>query len=86
MVFDSADQGAAANINFVLDTKVIVFARLATPTRRDPSFMKTFRLAGQWMKPGSYVTPDGRGEVAKFDWTEDVEVTNAPASQLLNIS
>jgi hypothetical protein len=41
--------------------------------------MKTFRLRGQFMVPGSYMKEDGRGEVAKFDWSEDVQVTNAAA-------
>lgn len=76
MVQDTAAEGVAANIQFVLDTSVIVFARRDTPTRRDPSFMKTFRLAGQYMVPGSYVRDDNRVEVAKFDWSEDIQVTN----------
>lgn len=84
MVQDTAAEGVAESINFLLDAKVIVFARMANPTRRDPSFMKTFRLMGQWMVPGSYVREDGRGEVAKFDWSEDVEVTNTAAGKLIN--
>jgi hypothetical protein len=48
--------------------------------------MKTFRLAGQYMVPGSYVREDGRVEVAKFDWSEDVRITNASAAVRLNIS
>jgi len=83
MVQDTAAEGLTPTIEFILDDKILVFARLENPTRRDPSFMKTFRLAGQWMVPGSYTTEDNRGEVAKFDWSEDVQVTNAPASALL---
>lgn len=79
MVYDSAADGVAENINFVLGTSVLVFARKANPTRQDPSFMKTFRLAGKYMVPGSYTREDGRGEVAKFDWSEDVKVTNSAA-------
>jgi hypothetical protein len=41
--------------------------------------MKTFRLRNQWMKPGTYMRDDGRVEVAKFDWSEDVQITNADA-------
>lgn len=84
MVYDSAPEGVAASMSFVLDTAIIIFARQASPTRRDPSFMKTFRLRNRFMVPGSYVTPDGRGEVAKFDWSEDVKVTNSTAAARIN--
>ena len=86
MVYDSAAEGLAASISFVLDSNVLVFARKANPTRRDPSFMKTFRLMNKFMVPGSYVREDGRAEVAKFDWSEDVRVTNSSAVVRLNIS
>jgi hypothetical protein len=65
---------------------VLVFARKDAPTRRDPSFMKTFRLMNQFMVPGSYMRDDGRVEVAKFDWSEDVKVTNNAACVRLNIA
>jgi len=86
MVYDSAAAGVAESISFLLDSTVLIFARKAQPTRRDPSFMKTFRLMGQWMVPGSYTRDDGRVEVAKFDWSEDVKVTNSGAVVRLNIS
>ncbi len=86
MVYDTAAEGLAASINFILDSTVLVFARLANPTRRDPSFMKTFRLNGQFMVPGSYMREDNRVEVAKFDWSEDIQVTNSAAAVRLNIS
>jgi hypothetical protein len=38
------------------------------------------------MVPGSYMRDDGRVEVAKFDWSEDVQVTNSGAAIRLNIS
>lgn len=79
MVQDTAAEGVAENVSFILDKKVIVFAGNETPTTLDPSFMKTFRLMGQWMVPGAYPTEDGRGEVLKMDWSEDVEVTNSAA-------
>lgn len=79
MCYDTAAEGLAESISFVLDGDVIVFARTAAPTRFDPSFMKTFRLRGQWMTPGTYQWEDGRGESAKFDWSEDVQVTNSAA-------
>jgi len=86
MVRDTTKEGVAESISFLLDTAVLVFARKANPTRRDPSFMKTFRLAGQWMVPGSYVRDDGRVEVAKFDWSEDIAVTNSSAAVRYNVS
>ncbi|NLF99092.1 MAG: hypothetical protein GX565_02980 [Lentisphaerae bacterium] len=86
MVYDSAAVGVAENVRFLLDTTVLVFARRSSPTRRDPSFMKTFRLMGKYMVPSSYVRDDGRVEVAKFDWSEDVRVTNSAAVKRLNIT
>jgi hypothetical protein len=80
LCYDTAPEGLPEDIEFILDGDVLVFARRDQPTRRDPSFMKTFRLRGQFMVPGSYQTEDGRGEVAKFDWSEDVQVTNAAAA------
>jgi hypothetical protein len=86
MVYDDAPEGVDEDIKFVLDKSLLVFARRPQPTRRDPSFMKTFRLAGRYMVPGSYMRDDGRVEVAKFDWSEDVKVTNTAAVARLNIS
>lgn len=81
MCYDDAPEGLPEDIEFVLDGDIIVFARVANPTRFDPSFMKTFRLRNQWMKPGTYSRDDGRVEVAKFDWSEDVQITNATAGK-----
>ena len=86
MVQDTAAEGVAENINFLLDSTVLIFARSPNPSRRDPSFMKTFRLMGQFMVPGSYVRDDGRVEVAKFDWSEDIQVTNSAAVYRYNIT
>ena len=86
MIYDSTAEGKTEVVNFLLDTAVLVFARKDAPTRRDPSFMKTFRLMNQFMVPGSYMRDDGRVEVAKFDWSEDVKVTNSAACVRLNVS
>jgi hypothetical protein len=86
MIFDSAPEGKAEAVSFLLDTAVLIFARKESPTRRDPSFMKTFRLMNKFMVPGSYMRDDGRVEVAKFDWSEDVKVTNSAACVRLNVS
>lgn len=79
MVADTTQEGLAASLAFLLDLTILVFARKPNPTRRDPSFMKTFRLANRWMQPGTYMRDDGRVEVAKFDWSEAVVVTNSGA-------
>ena len=84
MVQDTAAEGVAESMSFLLDQTVIIFASSDNPTTLDPSFMKTFRLDGQWMVPGSYQTEDGRGEVLKMDWSEDVQVTNTAAGVRLN--
>jgi len=86
MIYDSAPEGKAESVNFLLDTAVLVFARKQAPSRRDPSFMKTFRLMNQFMVPGSYMRDDGRVEVAKFDWSEDVKVVNSAACVRMNVS
>jgi hypothetical protein len=46
--------------------------------------MKTFRLMDDFMVPGSYMRDDGRVQVPKFDWSEDVQVTNSAACAHLN--
>ncbi|HSA19785.1 MAG TPA: hypothetical protein P5327_15570, partial [Kiritimatiellia bacterium] len=86
MVYDTQPEGKAADYSFLLDSTVLVFTRMAQPSRLDPSFMKTFRLMNNYMVPSSYVRDDGRVEVAKFDWSEDVKVTNTAAAARLNIS
>jgi hypothetical protein len=85
LAVDTAAAGKDKDMNFVLADKVLVFARSSSPTRRDPSFMKTFRRRGRWMVPGSYRREDDRGETIKFDWTEQVVLTNVPAARLLEI-
>lgn len=85
-VYDTAAEGVAESISFTLDTAVLIFAAKPKPTRLDPSFMKSFALRGQFMKPGSYETEDGRGEVAKFDWNVLPVVTNSAAVVRLNIA
>jgi hypothetical protein len=86
MIYDTAPEGVDEDINFLLDSSILVFARKSAPSRRDPSFMKTFRLMNKFMVPGSYVRDDGRVEVAKFDWSEDVQVTNGQACVRLNVA
>lgn len=79
MAYDASSEGKPASPAFVLGSDILVFARKSNPTRRDPSFMKTFRLRNQYMVPGAYQKEDGRGEVAKFDWSEDPQIVNSTA-------
>lgn len=79
MVVDTALEGLPANIQFLLDTSVIVFASNSTPNRMDPSFMKTFSRMGGFFRAGSYTTPDQRDQVLKMDWTTLPRVTNSVA-------
>lgn len=84
-VVDKSKEGLAQadQTQFLLDNSILIFARMASPTRRDPSFMKTFRLRNRWMVPGSYMRDDERVEVAKFDWSEGIYVTNSNAAVLI---
>lgn len=86
MVYDDAPEGKDESIEFVLSNQILVFATLAAPTRRDPGFMKTFRLRNRWMQPGSYTRDDGRVEMAKYDWSCDVQICNADAGRLIELS
>lgn len=83
---DSTAEGQAASMAYLLDSSVIVFMASPNPTRRDPSFMKTFRLAGAWLGPRTYTSEDGRSEVAAFDWSHDVKVTNTTAAVRVNLT
>ncbi len=86
MVVDTKKEGLTPTLDFLLSNVILIFARNPQPNRRDPSFMKTFRLRGQWMKPRFYTRDDGRVEYAGFDWSEDIQVTNSAAVVRLNIS
>lgn len=79
MVIDESAPGQAANIQFLLDQYVIVFASSGTPNRMDPSFMKTFATMGGFFKSGSYTTEDQRDQVLKMDWNTLPIVTNSVA-------
>lgn len=85
-VYDAAAEGLSESISFILDSNIIIFASKDNPTRRDPSFMKTFTPRGRFMVPGAYTRDDGRVEVAKFDWMSDPKVTNSTAAVRLNVT
>lgn len=84
MVQDTAAEGVAESISFMLDAGILVFACNAQPNTMDPSFMKTFRLMGGFMRPGSYTSEDGRDEVLKMDWIQRKLVTNSAAGKRIN--
>jgi hypothetical protein len=84
MVEDKAAEGLAEDIQFMLDTAIIVFASNEVPNTMDPSFMKTFRLMGQWMVPGAYESEDRRDNILKMDWNEQLVVTNSIAAKRIN--
>jgi hypothetical protein len=79
MVIDQSAPGQASNIQFLLDTIVIVFASKSSPDRMDPSFMKTFARMGGFFRSGSYTTEDQRDQVLKMDWFTLPQVTNSTA-------
>jgi hypothetical protein len=84
MIYDAAAEGLPQDIQFLLDSSILVFVRKANPTRRDPSFMKTFSLRSGILRPRVYESPDGRVDFAAFDWSEDVQVTNSLAITRIN--
>jgi hypothetical protein len=79
MVVDQSAPGESANVQFILDNLVLVFASSSTPNRMDPSFMKTFARMGGFFRAGSYTTEDQRDQVLKMDWTTLPAVTNTAA-------
>lgn len=84
MLIDTAAEGLDQDIEFMLHDTILIFVRKANPTRRDPSFMKTFRLRSGILAPRVYEREDGRVDVAAFDWSEDVQVTNTLAVKRIN--
>jgi hypothetical protein len=86
LVLDTNTNLDAQAINFMFGSKLLVFAAMATPTRFDTSFMKTFRKMGRYMAPRYYTSADGRVEFTGYDWSEEVQVTNAGASRFCNVA
>lgn len=86
MVSNTAKPGKTVTPSFLLDSDIYIFGAVQNPTQFDPSWIKTFRLDGQWMIPGMYTREDGRAQVAKFDWTEDVKITNTAGVYRITVS
>lgn len=87
-VYDAAVEGLAASLTWQLDNAVLIFISSDSPTRRDPSFMKTFALGGEngIMRSGTYMSADGRQEFAKLDWYTKPTVTNSAAIRRINLN
>lgn len=86
-VKDSAKTGAAAtDLDWIMENDILVFAASDQTSEFDPSFMKTFRLANQWMVPRAYTSDDGRVEYQGWDWSADVAVSNSGAIKRLTLT
>lgn len=86
LAVDTEPKGKTSSLGFLFANKVMIFARLDKPTRRDPSFMKTFRLRNRWMQMSTARKQDERGEIVKLDWSKDVKATNTEAGVIMDIS
>ena len=86
MVQDVNSNVDAEDVEFMLGDQVLVFASTPNPDDYDTSFMKTFRLMGQFMTARYWAAPSGRQNFAGFDWSEDVQIVNASASALAAVT
>jgi hypothetical protein len=84
MVQDTAAEGKDAAMAFLLAAPIIVFACNDSPNTMDPSFMKTFRLMGGFLRPGAYTAERGDEEVLKLDWIQQKVVANSTAAKRIN--
>lgn len=84
MVQDTAAEGKAESIDFMLGTAILIFASNDAPNTFDASFMKTFVPMKGFMVPGTYTTTDERDDVLKMDWSMQVIATNSPACVRIN--
>lgn len=84
----AVNQAPDDTLDFAFPTaSVMIFARVPNPTRRDPSFMKTFRLTQKAFPPAQIVPlSDGRRLLVRQDWAQDVRVTNPLGVARFNIS
>lgn len=83
-VEDTAAEGVAEDIDFMLGDEILVFASNDEPNTMDPSFLKTFVPMSGWMVPGSYTTEDQRADVLKMDWTMKIIDSNPTAVVRIN--
>ncbi|MEP6667905.1 MAG: hypothetical protein ABJF10_02065 [Chthoniobacter sp.] len=84
-IYDAAPNAAVENVTWMFPADaVLIIASSSKPNRRDASFMKSFtRLT----KGFDFVpTKDDRDIIAKFDWFNDIKVTNSAGAIRLNVS
>ena len=86
MVQDANINKDAASVDFMLGSKILIFACVPNPTDYDTSFMKTFRMDGEFMTPRYWTSASGRQNNAGFDWSEDNQIANADASRLCDVT
>jgi hypothetical protein len=84
MVQDTAAEGKAESIDFLLDDQILIFASNDQPNTMDPSFMKTLVPMGGFFVPGEYMSEDERDRVLKMDWFQQIVVTNSAAAKRIN--
>ncbi|MDR3401827.1 MAG: hypothetical protein P4L99_04940 [Chthoniobacter sp.] len=84
-LYDSAPNAAEEVIDWIFPAdSVLIIASSPKPNRRDASFMKTFTKLS---KGFDFVpTKDGRDILTKFDWYNDIKVTNSAGVIRLNAS
>ena len=86
MVQDANINKDAASVDFMLGRRILIFACVPNPTDYDTSYMKTFRLDGEFMTPRYWTSASGRQNNAGFDWSEDNQIANADASRLCDVT
>lgn len=83
-VIDEAPEGIDPDIQFLLQNEIIVFGASPVPNRRDPSFMKTFRVDGAVETVKVVESTDRRKLIVTSDWAAAIQVTNPVAVALIN--
>ncbi|MGI9086480.1 MAG: hypothetical protein ACR2HH_01865 [Chthoniobacterales bacterium] len=85
-LFDMSAEGVNEQIEFQMPANtILIFSRSEVATRRDPSFMKTFRLNPKKTPLKVVERGDGRVLIVKSDWFTDIQVTNLLGVERLNV-
>jgi hypothetical protein len=87
IAYDQNNWGQGANIANVIGSELYVYYGSSRPTLYDASFMKTFRTRrGGVDTVRLYREENARSDILAVDWTQDVQVTAAPAGRRLTIT
>ncbi len=81
---DTAPEGEDPAPEFLLQDEILIFSRSDNPSRRDPSFMKTFRQKDGVKNVRAQDTKDGRKVLVTLDWSADIRVTNLAGVKRIN--